>query len=480
MPLVLHGLQPAETRSSPEAAQAVPPERMEQLLERQLIKYEPSCGWFIGRVVGSQPHSLLGRSFRIHYTDGNEEDMLWVDLCPKLLPKQPGWKDVELALTADAQGLSHGDWSSDTAIGNVTAINSEHVLASRLGPENVVRTAAGAGVDNSDTVSGEVHAPRGSNIDTPDAVINSGAESWLGSSIGMATAQGVARDVPITFERASWDAPRGTLPVQYAATVNPAGRGGAPQPTQNASAANPALPGSSPQPVPYIVSADLARPSAATSTLSDEPAEGPPQPSRRGKKTARGNTARGGGNHCEAEGCKAVTVGITAFCKAHGGGKCCQVAGCATLTHGGAVFCKAHWGGKCCQAPGCTKGVPETAAFCKAHMGSKRCQVDGCTKAARGGGTCCIGHGGGKRCQAEGCNKSAQGSTPLCVAHGGGSRCQIDGCGKSAQGGTVYCTSHGGGKRCHFEECPKAAEGRSLFCATHGGGNRCKAQLGYQ
>eukprot|EP00854_Cymbomonas_tetramitiformis_P003486 gene3486-biopygen3439 len=266
--------------------QAVPPERMEQLLERQLIKYEPSCGWFIGRVVGSQPHSLLGRSFRIHYTDGNEEDMLWVDLCPKLLPKQPGWKDVELALTADAQGLSHGDWSSDTAIGNVTAINSEHVLASRLGPENVVRTAAGAGVDNSDTVSGEVHAPRGSNIDTPDAVINS-----------------------------------------------------------------------------------------ATSTLSDEPAEGPPQPSRRGKKTARGNTARGGGNHCEAEGCKAVTVGITAFCKAHGGGKCCQVAGCATLTHGGAVFCKAHWGGKCCQAPGCTKGVPETAAFCKAHMGSKRCQL---------------------------------------------------------------------------------------------------------
>ncbi|KAK3282715.1 hypothetical protein CYMTET_9557 [Cymbomonas tetramitiformis] len=79
------------------------PENLVDLLERQMIGFFPDCGWYLGKVVDYRTHSEAGRFFRVRYTDGNEEDMLWVDLCPKLLPKQPGWKDVELAVGADAQ-----------------------------------------------------------------------------------------------------------------------------------------------------------------------------------------------------------------------------------------------------------------------------------------------------------------------------------------------------------------------------------------
>lgn len=79
------------------------PESLEELKERQIINFFPSFGWYVGRVIDYNTHPVAGFIFRVRYTDDREEDMLWRDLLLKLLPKQPVWKEVEQALSADAQ-----------------------------------------------------------------------------------------------------------------------------------------------------------------------------------------------------------------------------------------------------------------------------------------------------------------------------------------------------------------------------------------
>eukprot|EP00854_Cymbomonas_tetramitiformis_P014206 gene14206-biopygen14646 len=77
---------------------------------RQLLRYFPAYGWFVGRVVGSRSHAIASRLFDVCYTNGDKEELTWNQLCPKLLPVAPLPEKAEARgcaqlVTVDAQIL---------------------------------------------------------------------------------------------------------------------------------------------------------------------------------------------------------------------------------------------------------------------------------------------------------------------------------------------------------------------------------------
>eukprot|EP00854_Cymbomonas_tetramitiformis_P010222 gene10222-12093_t len=102
----------------------------DELLQRQILRFMPGHGWSVGTVVGYQIQVASGYSFRVRYLDGSEEDMLWFELCSKILPKQPSWTDVETVLSAEAQGLSRA--ASYDISGSLNDIFSTQRVAPRL------------------------------------------------------------------------------------------------------------------------------------------------------------------------------------------------------------------------------------------------------------------------------------------------------------------------------------------------------------
>ncbi|KAK3275683.1 hypothetical protein CYMTET_16201 [Cymbomonas tetramitiformis] len=93
----------------------------DKLRGRQLLSFFAEYGWYVGRVVGFRSHSVFGYLFIVCYTDGDEEELTWRQLCPKLLPTAPiveedarigGWARL---VTAAAQALPSSALKSSTA-----------------------------------------------------------------------------------------------------------------------------------------------------------------------------------------------------------------------------------------------------------------------------------------------------------------------------------------------------------------------------
>eukprot|EP00854_Cymbomonas_tetramitiformis_P008690 gene8690-biopygen8835 len=340
--------------------QAAVPESLDELLKRQSIRFFPARGWFVGRVVGWRAHTVAGRSFRVRYTDGTEEEMLWMDLCPKLLPKQPGWKDLEQALSADAQ------WFSWSAL------------------EEMPGSAEGPGAPLGESVM-EHAAPAVGLQPPPTSDLTTARSAGVG---GTAQPRAVSR-------KPAWHATPGG-----AAPDTGSYRALAVVPTQHGLAA-------SPKPPAMAVSAEKSGESSK------------PQESSARKVRAFGAPPSQTPDEAESEGCPKSAAGRTNFCVAHGGGKRCQRDGCTKRAVGTTPYCVSHGGGKRCQIEGCTKSAQGGTAYCVAHGGGNRCQAENCGKqravcGLRGTAACgvdCTGEASGAR-QRAARNRARHKATP--------------------------------------------------------------------
>ncbi|KAK3278323.1 hypothetical protein CYMTET_13729, partial [Cymbomonas tetramitiformis] len=233
-----------------------------------------------------------GRWFLIRYTAGNEEELMWVDLCPRLLPVQPGWEELKFSLTPDAQGF----YSS--------RLNEHSEAASSMLAARAATSAWQAAPSN---------LPAGST-----------RSAWLSVPEGQPVQKSVAPELTST----SHDYISGAGPSQDFSRVLE-------NDDSNDGASNRSSSSTSP---PWVRAKEVHKNDKCCW------AEGC-------TKFSQGSTpyckAHGGGRRCQSEGCPKSAQGTTPFCVAHGGGKRCQVEGCTKSGFANTSFCKAHGTSKC-------------------------------------------------------------------------------------------------------------------------------------
>ncbi|KAK3238583.1 hypothetical protein CYMTET_51419 [Cymbomonas tetramitiformis] len=487
----------------------------DKLRGRQLLSFFADYGWYVGRVMGCRSHSLVGHLFIVRYTDGDEEELTWRQLCPKLLPTAPvseeeaGIEEWAHVVTAAAQAppssALEGDMEPQAAGGSVNTAGIFVVKppvcrfdVSTLQPP--LAMADGTTDVDGHAVAATTSDDRGDHLNDRALAAVPAVKHWylphdptaapanpMAATLGSVPRQQVVSggalrasvEVTSADENHKADDKRPTeaavpdllaaVAENFAAEV----RSGAPTAPAGVAAAL-TLPEDIAEVAGNATPCTEAAPLAARCTSAAESTEF--------------CAAQIEDRPCQADACTITDLGSakiklcqanhctsTGYCFAHGGGKRCQADGCTKSAQGSTGYCFAHGGGKRCQADGCTVTTRGSTKYCLAHGGGKRCQADGCTKAPQGSTVYCVAHGGGKRCQAEGCTVTARGNTEYCIAHGGGKRCQADGCTNAARGSTKYCKAHGGGKRCQADGCTKSARGSTGYCIAHGGGKRCHA-----